>query len=117
QRGRAGVDDLPAGIDHQEPGRRRSPAGSVGGDHDTPPVTALRGSAAAMAPANSRAASSGRLSASRSASGTAAACNGVSMSPGSIAGDRPPAAANAAAPGAPGGPSAALLAPGGPPPG
>src|SRR5262249_36369536 len=93
QRGRAGVDDLPAGIDHQEPGRRRSPAGSVGGDHDTPPVTALRGSAAAMAPANSLAASSGRLSASRSASGTAAAGNGVALSPGAVERDRAPAAA------------------------
>ena len=49
-----------------------------------------------MAPANSRAASSGRLSAPRSASGTAAACNGVSMSPGSIARNRTPSAASSA---------------------
>src|SRR5579871_4541276 len=43
-----------------------------------------RDSTAATVSASSRAATSGRFNVERSASGTAAACNGVSISPGSI---------------------------------
>src|SRR5882757_2580015 len=45
---------------------------------------------AATASASSRAATSGRFNVERSASGTAAACKGVSMSPGSIERTRTP---------------------------
>src|SRR5262249_40612691 len=90
--GAGGVGDLPLGIDHEQFRLRRTLDGTVGGDHAVPPSLRARacGSAAAMASASSRAAISGRFSVAGSASGTAAACNGVSMSPGSIDRNRTP---------------------------
>src|SRR5207249_6217559 len=88
--------------------------GAVGGDHDTPPSLAAsvrEGRAASMASVSSRAAASGRLSVAGSASGTAAACSGVSMSPGSSDRKRTPSAANSASQMALKWRRAALLAP------
>ena len=64
-----------------------------------------------MASASSRAAASGRFSVARSASGTAAACSGVSMSPGSIDRNRTPYGASSASQIAVKWRRAALLAP------
>src|SRR5689334_10629183 len=85
------VADVALRIDGQQSGVRRPMDGTIRSrDHLAPPLATFssgatwRGSEEAMASRSSRAAVSGRLSVDGSASGTASACIGVSMSPGSI---------------------------------
>ena len=73
--------DLAAAIDDEQLGLPRALDGQVGGDHR-------------RTSSSSRAAVSGRFNSDGFASGTASACIGVSMSPGSIDRTRTPSAAS-----------------------
>src|SRR5687768_17752442 len=81
-------------IDVQQSRCRRTLCWAVRCDHDAYLNAVRSGSKSQIVSASSRAATAGGLSDEGSASGTAAACIGVSISPGSMAVNRTPCADN-----------------------